>query len=232
MILKKILFSVVVLLSFVGSVFAAPGPNGTLTGQSNCTSVDAIWSITVTYPNLDWTLSLNSPSLGTITRDIPDSGSGTETFNVVPASGEVVTLSLIERNSVVRTVSFTHVCNVSTEQETVVSEPSTIGDGRLEPFSSDHVIYPLSDQGIVVYNDMGVSVLLVSLDTIEIRDIPATGSILLGATADNYVQIYRLSDGRFQAEIGPDEEGKVHVVFWEGLGNSYSRISTTTYTSD
>lgn len=103
---------------------------------------------------------------------------------------------------------------------------SDIGDGRIEPFWADHVIYPLNE-GIFVYTDDGELALVISVETIEMIAIPDTTPRLLGETIDGYVRVYRLSDGRYQALVGPDGEGKVHIVFWEGLGFVRNIESTT-----
>lgn len=226
---KKFLLLLATLLAFAGTTMALAGPNGNVSGQSDCSSVVATWNITNTFGNINWTLNLSSSSLGTVTRDIADSGSGSTTFNVTPASGETLTLTLLESGNPIDTASFQ--CNSSAGLEASEPELTLIGDGRLEPFASDHVIYPISDQGIVVYNDSGISVLFISLDTIETLGIPVDAAVLLGATPDSYVQVYRLPSGQFQANVGPDDEGKVHVVIWEGLGNIPAfNISTSTYT--
>lgn len=103
---------------------------------------------------------------------------------------------------------------------------SETDDGRIEPFWADHVIYPLNE-GIFVYSDDGELALVIPVETIEMIAVPETTPRLLGETADGYVRVFRLSDGRYQALIGPDGEGKVHIVFWNGLGFIHSVESTT-----
>ena len=72
----------------------------------------------------------------------------------------------------------------------------------------------------------GLSTVVLDISAGTIADLPAnpTSNTKIGATSDNYVQVYKLTTGEFQANIGPDAEGKIFVyVFSINPQNCISR---------
>lgn len=212
-------FSKFFLILLVASLSAIPAFAGSGTGSIISASSDCE-SVTVTYEitgNPAGTWDITSTGLAGI-YDVPDVlGSATVTFPITSQlPGTAITIYL---NIYGTDIDFAIInCSPSITGLVISDEGvSRINDGRVEPFPTDMVIYPLND-GIYIYSDEGEIILFIPFDTIEMIGIPDGDPRLLGETLDGYVQIYRMSDGRFQAVVGPDGEGKTHIVIWEGLG--------------
>lgn len=140
--------------------------------------------------------------------------------DIVPGSEIVV---------IIGNVGPVDIAYVSCDPELILfPEDNYINDGRLEPFAGDRVIYARGD-GISVYSPDGEFLLFIPYDTIEMLGIPTDEPRLLGETADGYVHVWRLSDGRYEVQVGPDAGGKIHGVRWSGLvGISPGAIETYT----
>ena len=212
---KLFLIIIIAALSAI-PVFAGGGSASVISVSSDCESVTVTYEIIQAY-GYDWGLT----STGYAGEyDIPDSiHTATVTFPITPqVPGTSITV-ILKHDVISNIASKTVNCSSSGTGGIAIGDEGAhwINDGRVEPFATDMVIYPLND-GIVIYSDEGDMMLFIAADTIEMIGIPDGDPRLLGETLDGYVQIFRMSDGRFQANVGPDGEGKIHVVVWEGLG--------------
>ncbi len=77
-------------------------------------------------------------------------------------------------------------------------------------------------RGIEIYriDAQGKGTLALTITRTEIRRVERrnpTTNTLIKATPDGLFAVYLLSTGEFQANLGPDAEGKVEVVTWRGL---------------
>lgn len=214
----KFIILTIILALVSGTVFASGIAIFFVSASSDCTTLDMTY--TVGYP-----ASAPPANYGI-------SGTGINQSGTIPASLPQHTVTIAFSAPVADGTSLTLTLVSSYEEDRLVincvEEPinNYFNDGRVEPFAADHVIFPSAD-GIKVYTPEGELVLFIPTEDIEAIGIPESGANLLGESLGTYVQIYRLSDGRFQVLIGPDSEGKVHVAYWEGLA-SYSRGSVET----
>ena len=217
------LFLPLVLLIMAVPAFAGGPLAASITSlTSDCTTVSVAWTIS-SWGGQNTHLSVTgSPNIDIV----PDNAGGSMNVNIVDqADGTSITASITSGNGGAVVASQTITCAATAPVIEVVVN-NLIEDGRLEPFSSNRVIYPEND-GIKVYTPEGELVLFISSDTIDMIAVPDTGNRLLGETLDAYVRVFRLADGRFMALVGPDTEGKVHVVFWNGLGFATDLLTTT-----
>lgn len=225
--MKQIKFVILIfVLAVVSSTVFASGVAATFdSASSDCSSVNLTYSIVYTHvtPTIDYGISGTGISqIGLIPSTLSQHTVIIPLATPVP-DGTILTIGIgagyVEDTIVIA-------CVESQVQE--VADPGYFYDGRVEPYVVDHVIYPSAD-GIKVYTAEGELVLFIPAEVIEAIGIPEgqEAASLLGELSGSYVQIYRLSDGRFQVLVGPDFEGKVHVAYWEGLA-SYSHGSVET----
>jgi hypothetical protein len=70
----------------------------------------------------------------------------------------------------------------------------------------------------IVEEGQGKQALEVTAD--EIADLPDAEEIdryvLVDDAYNGYVSLYKLQSGEYQLNVGPDVEGKVHVIDWVG----------------
>ena len=210
--MKFIKYAVVIAIFIFSalSVFAGYNAGTIITATSDCDTVTVTYNLEP-YGGADFVF--NSSVLAA-SVDVPDVlGTATVTFAINPqANGTTINLNLDNAGG----FNFDSTTIVCATDVTAI-EVNYIDDGRVEPFASNMVIYPLDD-GIRVYSDEGELMLFIPVDSIEMLGVPDEEPRLLGETLDGYVQVYRLNDGRYQVLVGPDGEGKVHVATWEGLG--------------
>jgi hypothetical protein len=101
------------------------------------------------------------------------------------------------------------------------------GDGRFcfGRGEADAAVFP-SAGGLVVYRLIGDSEeqsFVVSVaELAEVPSNPET-NFLITSTEDNFIQFYRLNSGEYQINVGPDEEGKVHVCIFENIPDPFAR---------
>jgi|GEM_PF-3338870 len=222
---RYMLIPVVLLLIAVPAFAGGPLTASITALTSDCTTVSISWNVTSWGGQNTYLSVTGSPNV--------DVANGTGSYSTSvditdQADGTAITASILDGPAGTPVATQTINCATVAPVIEVIVDYS-IGDGRLEPFSSNRVIYPEND-GIKVYTPDGDLVLFISKDTIDMIGVPETGSRLLGETEGGYVRVFRLSDGRYMALVGPDGEGKVHVVFWNGLGFA-SDIVTTTFTN-
>lgn len=223
--MKQIKFIVLMFVLAVASstVFASGAGASFDSASSDCTSLNLTYSILYNFPTVDYEIS----------------GTGISQIGLIPSTLSQHTVTIAFATPVLDGTTLTITIGLGYVEDTIVincivSQVAEVpgnhyfNDGRVEPYAADHVIYPSAD-GIKVYTDEGELVLFIPAEIIEAIGIPEgqEAASLLGELSGSYVQIYRLSDGRFQVLVGPDFEGKVHVAYWEGLA-SYSHGSVET----
>ena len=98
--------------------------------------------------------------------------------------------------------------------------PLPPGDGRLGALGTNGAVYTDED-GIGVYgvdeNGDGFEALFISAaELAALPDMPAE-NLLLAGDADGPFAIFKLTTGEYQVNIGPDAEGKVQVVIFDGI---------------
>ncbi len=106
-----------------------------------------------------------------------------------------------------------------------VIDPSTIPpDDRLNYGRGDShigILYARSDNGITIYgvdaNSNGFLAVHVAPEDLPDCDPAPSENQLLASSADGMYQIWLLTTCEFQANIGPDAEGKVQVITWRGV---------------
>lgn len=210
-------------LPTVISMAVAGAVVGSITSvSSDCETVTISYTVNSNVGPQDLGLSITG-YVGLL--DISDAvNSYTVTVPISPqANGTTITVNIEYPVWVVATKSIT--CS-TTQMLIPLVDDNFINDGRVEPFWADHVIYPAND-GIFIYSDEDNIALFISVDTIEMIGVPDDDPRLLGETIDAYLRVYRLSDGRYQVLVGPDYEGKTHIVIWEGLGYVHN-VKTST----
>jgi hypothetical protein len=69
---------------------------------------------------------------------------------------------------------------------------------------------------IISLGPNGTSTVVLGIAATELDKLPAKPSTntRIGATSDKYVQLYKLTTGEYQANIGPDNEGKIFVYIF------------------
>ena len=101
------------------------------------------------------------------------------------------------------------------------------GDGRFcfGRGEADAAVFP-SAGALVVYRLIGESeeqsFIVTAAELAEIPSNPET-NFLIASTEDNFIQFYRLNSGQYQINVGPDEEGKVHVCIFENIPDPFAR---------
>ncbi|GAB5493081.1 MAG: hypothetical protein Phog2KO_32960 [Phototrophicaceae bacterium] len=199
--------------------------------SSDCSTVTVTYTLSNAAPPDDIVMFVDivSPMQIRVNADAQDvNGTFTQVVDIPDQEdGASIVVEIKDTVSMTTGTSNTISCDSSTD----ASEPPQllINDGRVEPFSSDRAIFPETD-GIKIYTPEGELVLFIPVESIELIGTPENGANLLGETADSYVRVYILSDGRYMALVGPDFEGKTHVTFWNGLGVA-NDVTTTTFTS-
>lgn len=217
---KFIILTIILALVSV-TVFASGAGASFDSASSDCTSLNLTYSILYNVPTVDYEISGTGISQTGTTPATLAQHTVTIAFATPVADGTTLTVTIG-----LGYVEDTIVINCVAAQVAEVPSTNYFDDGRVEPFAADHVIFPSAD-GIKVYTPEGELILFISAEDIEAIATPENGVSLLGESPDSYVQIYRLSDGRFQALVGPDSEGKIHIAYWEGLA-SYSHGSAET----
>lgn len=221
-IMKIIPMIAVLLLSF--SITYAGGLLTLGTPASDCSTVTIAVKETfntqiIVSADVGGSTTATAPVFGeffTITVDIPDQADGTLI---------TLTVNAVGWDTAVTTVY----CSIPASSSLVGNgNPVPLkNDGRIEPFGTDIVIFPL-ERGIEVYTSEGLLLFFIPAINIEMLEDNVEQVRLIGESNDGYVQIWRLPDGRFQANVGPDAEGKFHVVIWSGLG-AFTNLETYTF---
>jgi hypothetical protein len=221
---KSIFYTVLLLVALIvgaASVFAGeggPAEGEILAASSDCESVTVRYTITESGIGI-WFVGAYNGKSSNMQMVAPFPGTNTVTIKLAsePEEDIVVVLgNLLFEEILVEVDDKTIQCDEDATE--VTGEPPRFTDGRLQPFATDRVIYPDAELGIIVRDPNGLVELFIPMTTILGIGVPDQEPHLLAETADGYVQIYRLPDGRYQANVGPDAEGKVHVVRWVGLG--------------
>jgi hypothetical protein len=73
----------------------------------------------------------------------------------------------------------------------------------------------LDDGTINVYDSFSKH--LLSFDAQAQHEAAPLNNLLLESSDDGYVQLYRLSSGEYQVNVGPNAESKVHTCIWTGV---------------
>ncbi len=94
--------------------------------------------------------------------------------------------------------------------------------------TSHGIVYSRSDNGITVYGINGSSEgylgVHLPLDAMPDCDPPPAENQLLASSEDGKYNIYLLTTCEYQINIGPDAEGKVQVVIFEGVPADMSSV--------
>ncbi|MBI5928957.1 MAG: hypothetical protein HY862_06595 [Chloroflexi bacterium] len=53
-------------------------------------------------------------------------------------------------------------------------------------------------------------------DLLALPDFP-TENLLIASTADEFIRVYKLTTGEFQVNVGPLDDGKIHVLIFDGI---------------
>jgi len=99
-------------------------------------------------------------------------------------------------------------------------------DGRIHPDAAAPFAAYCTEWGLHVYgvNADGQGWLAFTVDTETMNaETPAQNTVI--AEAEN-IRLYQLTSGDFQINAGPDAEGKVYVLAWNGCPVEYSSAGT------
>jgi hypothetical protein len=108
--------------------------------------------------------------------------------------------------------------------------PTQVG---VVPQENNVIVEPRADGSIniVSFGADGKSVASLDISALELADLPVQPeeNILISQTEDRFAQLYKLTTGEYQANIGPDSEGKIFVyVFTVDPPECVSRYEIST----
>ncbi|MCQ3930729.1 MAG: hypothetical protein DPW16_09725 [Chloroflexi bacterium] len=192
-------------------------------------------------------------SIGTVVGSLnlpPGGGSGYVTFNgtqtysrVMPSSGAVeisVTINSITLGGIPSGCSFLYemtvtgatLAPIAVDDPTLAAEAAA-GLARVHDSSLPVVIYTpavATNTPFIDIRDLtGVPLLYVSAKKLlALPDFPAKNT-LIAKTADGFISVYKLTTGEYQVNVGPLDDGKVHVIIFDGIPRTHTYGYTFSY---
>lgn len=232
--LKRLLLVVSILLALTLTFFASARP-----AVAGCGSFITLSGITAYQDYIIINYSLTGATQPSITFSVRESDANTlvgstTVANVAAGSysaefslnsaliSELETLEVTA--SLARGCSDTRLVTATGLHLSQLTAPQC-ADGRINFNHCDKIaIFPIKDEGSFALEILIVDKLIVpkfatftsaqELDALP--DKPET-DILIAESTDGLVQFYKLTNGEYQVNYGPDYEGKVFVFRWKGI---------------
>ena len=162
---------------------------------------------------------------GTVAIVANVSGVGPVGGNVVAAPGDVVVVIPFDLTVTFEVTAALTSVDISVTCTGVADAPTPASDGRLDTgvANLEVAIYPLlTEPGLVFYgidaDGNGYPVFTITEDDVAGYETnPPAVNTLIKESADGYYQLWVLTTGELQLNIGPDAEGKTRVIIFDDI---------------